>query len=86
VSAGFLAEAEPRSRAELDFDGDRPFELSRSAYQPDDKCVYIYSTAVDGFNKLRIAKVQIANVTGINDAQVEFLVNKLADAMVEQFA
>lgn len=86
MSAGFLASADPRSRSEVEFDETRPLKLTRSDWQPHEKCVYIYSTAVDGFNNLRVATVTIANVTGINAEQVEFLTNKIADSLVDAFA
>lgn len=77
---------EADSRAEVDFDPALPLALSRSSYQQHEKCVYIYSPAVDGVNKLRVATVQIANVVGLNGQQVEFLTNKIADSIVDAFA
>lgn len=78
-----VAGTDAQSRAEVDFDKDRPLDLSRSEYDYDYKRVYIYSPAVDGVNKLRVGVVEIANMVGLNNDQIEFLTNKIADAIVE---
>lgn len=78
-----MADTDASSRAEVDFDMDRPLKLSRSEYDYDYKRVYLYSPAVDGGNNLRVATVEIANMVGLNNDQIEFLTNKIADAIVE---
>lgn len=71
------------SRAEMDFDPNRDLALIRSDYFDHDKRVYIYSPAVDGVNELRVATVEIVNMCGLNENQIKFLTNKIADAIVE---
>lgn len=79
---GYLAAREPRSMAEAKFNKDFPLKLTRSDYQAPDKCIYIYSEAVDGFNRLRVATINLANVTGLNDDQVKYLTERVANAIV----
>jgi hypothetical protein len=78
-----LSRIPARTHAEHIFEPEAKLGFRRSAYQPHEQCVYIYSSAVDVANNLTVATVKIANVTGINDHQIEFLVNRIADAIVE---
>lgn len=74
------------SQASIEFDITRPLHLTRGpilgAPKDGSKAIYIYSTALDGVNPLRVATVAFGLDVGLSDEQEEALMERIADAFV----